>query len=458
MTTTESIAIERVFRGEYGRAVAVLVRQIGDISLAEEAVQEAFVVALQRWPAEGVPPSPAGWIITTARNRAIDRFRREASRDDDDTRAALFALNEPNEEDLAVDDDRLRLIFTCCHPALAINAQVPLTLRLLGGLTTAEIARAFLVPESTMAQRLVRAKAKIRDAREVPYRVPEAADLPGRLRGVLAAVYLIFNEGFVASAGDQLARDELSLEGIRLARLLDALLPGVPEVMGLLRADAAGTIAATGATVGTRRSRAARRSSRAGCGTRRSSRRGQALVRRLSGPQSTRTLSDSGRDSGGSQRRARDVRYRLAADSAALRSSVEDCARSCRRGEPRRRGGRSARTPGRTGCDRSAAPGRLPSGSCRPRRSAEPPGSQGSGDRRVWRVHRAHRKPARTCVSRAPPAPTHVSDPRHVAHQRIPGVRGSNRVSLSLIRSETRRARPNRQSHRKGLSCASCTP
>jgi RNA polymerase sigma-70 factor (ECF subfamily) len=226
--------IAAIFRAESGRSVATLVRLFGDIDIAEEAVQDAFAVAVERWPDSGLPPNPGAWITTTARHRAIDRLRRESSRHDRHAQAALLhAEHEPTEAVGPVPDDRLRLIFTCCHPALAPAAQIALTLRLLGGLQTPEIARAFLVPEATMAARITRAKKKIAAAR-IPYRVPGDAELPDRLRAVLAVVYLIFNEGHTASAGDDLTRPDLGAEAIRLARVLAELMPDEPEVIGLL--------------------------------------------------------------------------------------------------------------------------------------------------------------------------------------------------------------------------------
>ena len=226
-------AVERVFREEYGRLIATLARRFGDIDVAEEAAGEALVAALEKWPASGVPANPGGWLTTTASRRAIDRLRRERQRDAKQ-RAAIMAYDDtPHDPVGPVEDDRLRLLFTCCHPALAPEARIALTLRLLGGLTVAEIAHAFLVPETTMAQRITRAKKKI-SAAKVPYRVPGAADLPERLGGVLAVVFLVFNEGYLASGDGVPVRVELTAEAIRLARILRRLLPREPEVAGLL--------------------------------------------------------------------------------------------------------------------------------------------------------------------------------------------------------------------------------
>jgi RNA polymerase sigma-70 factor (ECF subfamily) len=219
-----------VYRAEYGRCVATLVRLLGDIGLAEEAVQDAFSTAVEKWTE--LPPNPGAWIVTTARNRAIDRIRREATREARHEQALLLYSPDEPQEVGPVRDDQLRLIFTCCHPALAPLAQTSLTLRLLGGLETTEIARAYLVPEATVAQRIVRAKKKIRDA-GIPYRIPREHELPERLPPVLTVLYLIFNEGYTATSG-QLLRTDLCAEAIRLSRELVALMPDEPEVLGLL--------------------------------------------------------------------------------------------------------------------------------------------------------------------------------------------------------------------------------
>ncbi len=227
-------AITRAHREEWARVIATLTRHFGDLDVAEEAAAEAFATAVERWPADGVPPNPGGWLTTTARRKALDRIRRENKRDDKHKQAQMMYDDVPRDSVGAVDDERLRLIFTCCHPALAPEARVALTLRMVGGLTVPEIARAFLVQEATMGQRITRAKAKIKAAR-IPYRVPSADDLPGRVSGVLAVLYLVFNEGYLASGPDtDPVRHDLTAEAIRLTRLLRELMPEDGEVAGLL--------------------------------------------------------------------------------------------------------------------------------------------------------------------------------------------------------------------------------
>nr|WP_026257660.1 DUF6596 domain-containing protein [Actinopolymorpha alba] len=227
-------AITRAHHEEWARVVAALARRFGDLDIAEEAAAEAFATAVERWPADGVPPNPGAWLTTTATRKAIDRIRRENKRDDKHREAHMVYDDGPPEPVGAIDDERLRLIFTCCHPALAMQTRVALTLRMVGGLTVAEIARAFLVQEATMGQRITRAKAKIKAAR-IPYRVPSAEDLPARVAGVLAVLFLVFNEGYLATGPDtDPLRHELTAEAIRLTRLIRALLPTDGEVAGLL--------------------------------------------------------------------------------------------------------------------------------------------------------------------------------------------------------------------------------
>ncbi|WP_370968644.1 RNA polymerase sigma factor [Amycolatopsis sp. cg9] len=227
-------AVTRAHREEWARVVATLTRRFGDIDIAEEAAAEAFATAVERWPADGVPPVPGAWLTTTATRKAIDRIRRESKRDDKQKEALTVYDDDPPEPLGAIDDDRLRLIFTCCHPALAAEARLALTLRMVGGLTVPEIARAFLVAETTMGQRITRAKAKIKAAR-IPYRVPSAEDLPARVSGVLAVLFLVFNEGYLATGPDtDPVRHDLTAEAIRLTRLIRTLLPDDGEVAGLL--------------------------------------------------------------------------------------------------------------------------------------------------------------------------------------------------------------------------------
>ncbi|GAB88797.1 RNA polymerase sigma factor [Gordonia rhizosphera] len=233
MTTDARAEIDRIYREEYGRVIASLVRRFGDLDIAEDAAGEALLTAVERWPAEGIPPNPGAWLTTTAGNRAIDRIRRESLRDTKHQAAMIINDDTPHEPTGAVSDDRLRLMFTCCHPALAPEARIALTLRLLGGLTVGEIARAFLVAETTMAQRITRAKAKIKAA-HIPFRVPDRDDVTDRLDGVLTVIYLIFNEGYLAAAGDDPVRADLTAEAIRLGRIMRGLLPDDGEVAGLL--------------------------------------------------------------------------------------------------------------------------------------------------------------------------------------------------------------------------------
>jgi RNA polymerase sigma-70 factor (ECF subfamily) len=402
--------VGRAFRDESGRAVATLIRVLGDFDAAEEAVQEAFVTALERWPRDGVPSNPGAWITRVARNRAIDRLRRDSTlRDKKAILAGLEALRPPvgepelSEEGEAaaeIEDDRLRLIFTCCHPALAIEARVALTLRSLGGLETPEIARAFLVSESTMAQRLVRAKRKIAGA-GIPYEVPRADRMPERLPGVLATLYLIFNEGYLGSSSDELVRVELSAEAIRLARVLASMLPDEPEVQALLALMLL-TDARREARVGPdgvpvpleEQDRALWDGERIVEGLALSER---AAAAGPVGPYTVqaRIAAVHATASGAEQ-------DRLGADRPPLRMAGPPRARSRRRAQPGGGGGDERGTGARAGDDRGdRGPRRLRAAARRPRRPAAPSRTRPGGDRRLRVRPRALGQSGRAPLPRA---------------------------------------------------------
>ena len=394
--------------------VASLARRFGDLDVAEEAAGEALLVALERWPVDGVPPNPGGWLTTTAARRALDRIRREQQRDAKHRAALMIHDDTPPEPTGAVDDDRLRLIFTCCHPALAPEARVALTLRLLGGLTVAEIAAAFLVPETTMAQRITRAKAKIKGAR-IPYRVPSADDLAERLAAVLTVVYLVFNEGYLASAGDAPVRAELTDEAIRLGRVLRALLPEEPEVAGLLALMLL-VDARRREPGGGRRAGAA-----AGAGPGRvgphADHRGPRAGPRVPGPgpphgSRARALPAAGGGQRRPHRRAVVGRHRLAPDRGALRPAPRRGPRAGGRAQPGR-GGRGARRAGRrAGGGGPAGADRLPRLARHPRRPPAPAGPVGARRARPTTRRSRRRTTRRSARSSAGAGGSCPGDPR----------------------------------------------
>ena len=397
---TTDLEIERIFREEHGRVVASLIRRFGDIDVAEDAAAEALLAAVERWPVDGVPPNPGGWLTTTAVRKGIDKIRRESHRDAKYQQALMIADDTPHAPTGPVEDDRLRLIFTCCHPALAPEARVALTLRLLGGLTVPEIASAFLVSETTMGQRITRAKKKIAAA-NIPYRVPAAEDLPGRLTGVLAVLYLVFNEGYLATSGPDPMRVDLTAEAIRLGRLLRSLLPTEPEVAGLLAlmllTDARRTARfADGVLVPlTEQDRASWDPAEI--------EEGLALVREClavnrPGAYQIQAAVNAVHTSARTARR-----HRLVPDRGAVRPAARHHPVARRRPQPRRRPLRARRPRRRPRRGRPPRPPDVPPLALHPRRAAPPPRPPRRRPGRVRRRPRPHRQRRRARLPHPPP-------------------------------------------------------